>query len=223
MLVMKCLPALRLLMTLPAFTPILSASFTRPACTDALILPSSFSVAASRDSRLAALAGQRGIAAADQPLARVSGVSDLGEVLVVEQRHLQRPAVAGQDGDGGGAQGGDPARARQRLQLADPHLGDRPAVADQDDLTEPEFISDDRDDFPERDRVGGIAREYPDRDRDPGPAGDHAELNLLAALLSVPGMPERAQRAAAAFQPRRRQIEQCQAAALKVACCQFLF
>ena len=51
---MKCLPTLRLLMTLPTFTPILSASFTRPACTDALILPSSFSVAASRDSRLAA-------------------------------------------------------------------------------------------------------------------------------------------------------------------------
>src|SRR6266567_3723547 len=151
MLVMKCLPTLRLLMTLPAFTPILSASFTRPACTDALILPSSFSVVAVSYTQLAAMAGQRGI-----------------------------------------------------------------AVADQDDLTEPEFISDDRDDFPERDRVGGIAREYPDRDRDPGPAGDHAELDLLPAFLPVPGMPERAQRAAMPFQPRRRQIKQCQPAAGKV-------
>src|SRR5208282_4107545 len=133
-----------------------------------------------------ALRGQRGIAAADQPLAGVAGIADLGEVLVIEQRHLQRPVVAGQGGDGGGAQGGDPARAGQRLELADPHLGDRSAVADQDDLIEPEFVAYDGDDFPECDRVGGIAREYPDRDRDPGPAGDHAELDLLAVLLPVP-------------------------------------
>ncbi len=149
-----------------------------------------------------ALAGQRGIAAADQPLARVSGVGDLGEVLLVEQRHLQRPVVAGQRRDLGGAQGGDPACAGQRLQLADPHLGDRPAVADQDDLTEPEFVAYYRDDFPERDRIGGVPGKYPDRDRDPGPAGDHAELDLLPAFLPVAGMPERAQRAAMPFQPR---------------------
>ena len=30
------------------------------------------------------------------------------------------------------------------------HWGDRPAVADQDDLTEPEFVAYYRDDFPER-------------------------------------------------------------------------
>ncbi len=149
-----------------------------------------------------ALGGQRGVAAADQPLARVAGVGDLGEVLVAGQRHLQRPVIAGQGRDGGGPEGRDPARPGQRLQLADPHLGDRPAVADQDDLTEPEFVPYDRDDFPERDRIGGVPGEYPDCDRDPGPAGDHAELDLLPAFLPVAGMPERAQRAAVPFQPR---------------------
>ena len=134
-----------------------------------------------------ALGGQRGIAAADQPLAGVSGVGDLGEVLLIEQRHLQRPVVAGQRRDGRGAQGGDPARAGQRLQLADPRLGDRSAVADQDDLIEPEFVADDRDDFPERDRVGGIAGEYPDRDRDPGPAGDQCRTRSAPGSSCRPG------------------------------------
>jgi hypothetical protein len=38
-------------------------------------------------------------------------VDDLGEVLLVEQRHLQRPAVGGQGGDGRGTQAGQPAHA----------------------------------------------------------------------------------------------------------------
>src|SRR5260370_1257310 len=58
-----------------------------------------------------ALAGQRGIAAADQPLARVTGVGDLGEVLLVEQRHLHPPVVPGQPPDPGGPPGGAPPAA----------------------------------------------------------------------------------------------------------------
>jgi hypothetical protein len=56
-----------------------------------------------------AFVGQRGVAAADQPLAGVVGVRDLGEVLRVEQRHLQRPAVGGQGGDGGRSHPPDPS------------------------------------------------------------------------------------------------------------------
>ena len=52
-----------------------------------------------------ALRGQRGIRAADQPLAGIAVISDLGEILLIEQRHLQRPVVAGQRRDLGGRAG----------------------------------------------------------------------------------------------------------------------
>jgi hypothetical protein len=45
----------------------------------------------------------RRVAAGDQPLAGVVGVADLGEVLLVEQAHLQRPVVGGQGGGLGDA------------------------------------------------------------------------------------------------------------------------
>ena len=38
---------------------------------------------------------QGGVAAGDQPFAGVVGVADLGQVLGVEQAHLQRPVVGG--------------------------------------------------------------------------------------------------------------------------------
>ena len=49
------------------------------------------------------LGGQGGVAAGDQPFPRVVGVADLGEVLGVEQAHLQRPLLGGQGGDIRGA------------------------------------------------------------------------------------------------------------------------
>ena len=54
-----------------------------------------FSVAARRSSRLRARSAARsGVAAGDQPLAGVVRAGDLGQVLLVEQRQLQRPAAA---------------------------------------------------------------------------------------------------------------------------------
>ena len=53
--------------------------------------PSSFSVAASSSCAFAGtFGGQGGVAAGDQPFAGVVGVGDLGQVLGVEQAHLQR-------------------------------------------------------------------------------------------------------------------------------------
>ena len=49
------------------------------------------------------LGGQGGVAAGDQPFPGVVGVADLGEVLGIEQAHLQRPVVGGQCGDRRGA------------------------------------------------------------------------------------------------------------------------
>ena len=50
----KCLPVLYLLITLPTSTPIFAAPVSRPAWTRAVTGASSFSVAASRSSRLRA-------------------------------------------------------------------------------------------------------------------------------------------------------------------------
>jgi len=58
------------------------------------------SVASSSSVRLRVRsAGQGGVAAGDQPFAGVVGVADLGQILGVEQAHLQRPVIGGQCGD----------------------------------------------------------------------------------------------------------------------------
>src|SRR6185295_13712491 len=103
----KCLATLYLLMTRPSATPISSAPVSRPAAMRAMIGSSRFSVAVRRSSRLRA----RSVANCGlrhQPLAGVVGVGDLGQVVGVEQAHLQRPVIAGELGDRGGAQRGDP-------------------------------------------------------------------------------------------------------------------
>src|SRR5262249_17714400 len=53
-----------------------------------------------------ALFGEDGVAAADQPLAGEIRAGDLGQVLLIEQRQLQRPVVGHQLPDRGGAQRG---------------------------------------------------------------------------------------------------------------------
>ena len=64
--------------------------------------------------QLVALAGPRGgeerVAAGDQAFAGVVGVADLGEVLLVEQGRLQRPAGGGERLDRRGPQRGQPAQ-----------------------------------------------------------------------------------------------------------------
>ena len=71
-----------------------------------------------------ALGRQERIAAHDQPLARIVGRGDLGQVAIVEQRELQR---AGLDQllDLRGAQGGDPVEPGRLQVLADARAGDR--------------------------------------------------------------------------------------------------
>ena len=54
------------------------------------------------------LGGQHRVAAGDQPLAGEIPGGDLREVLLIEQRQLQRAVFGHQLADGGGAQRGDP-------------------------------------------------------------------------------------------------------------------
>jgi hypothetical protein len=80
----------------------------------------SFEFLLGREQEVLALArpflGQQGIAAHHQPLARVLGMSDLGEVGLIKQRQLQRP-IADQLVNLSAAQRGDPLQARHRAEL----------------------------------------------------------------------------------------------------------
>src|ERR1019366_6306102 len=122
---MKCLATFRLLITFPAATPILSGSFSRPAAALAAMAPRSASVAASSSWRVRArLAASNGVAAGDQPLAGEVRGADLGQVLLIEQRQLQRPVPGHELLDRGVAQAGDPCHPLQFPQVLDPRRGD---------------------------------------------------------------------------------------------------
>jgi hypothetical protein len=105
-----------------------------------------------------AVGGQDRVAASDQPLSGVVRAGDFGQVLLVEQAHLQRPAIGHELFDRGGAQRGDPpvGAAGWRgavacgVQRLDPGLGDHAAVADHDHPGQRELAADDRDDLGER-------------------------------------------------------------------------
>ncbi len=105
----KCLPVLYLVITWPTATPISPAPASLPARTRAVMGASSFSVAASSSlAGAGAVGGQDRVAAGDQPLAGEVRAGDLGQVLLVEEAELQRPAVGHELSDGRGAQRGDP-------------------------------------------------------------------------------------------------------------------
>ena len=95
MVVWKCLPILYFSITLPTALPISPAPARVPRVTRSATPASSLSVAASSSRAFAGTFGrQRGVAAGDQPFPGVVGVADLGQVLGVEQAHLQRPVGA---------------------------------------------------------------------------------------------------------------------------------
>ena len=163
-----------------------------------------------------AVGGQHRVAAGDQPLAGEVGGGDLGEVLLIEQRHLQRAAVGHQLADGRGAQRGDPPVGCVRplrpvlplVQGPDPGAGDHPPVADHDHLGQPELLPDHVRDFGEGAGVAGVAGEDPDRDRAAGRVGEQPVLDLQFAFLAVPGVAAGGQRAVPSLPARRRQVEQ---------------
>ena len=98
------------------------------------------SVAAEQVLALAAaLGGEVGIAADDQPLAGIIGCGDRGHVALVEQRELQGAAVQ-QRLDRRRAQRGDPVEPGRFDLLGDARLGDHAAVADQHHVVEAEAL-----------------------------------------------------------------------------------
>ena len=171
---------------------------------------SSFSVAASRSSRVRARsAASTGLR---QATSRSPGKS--GEVISARSCWSNRDSWSGPSSaisllDGGGAQRGDPPVGVRPLgpvlplvQGPDPGAGDHPAVADHDHLGQPELLPHHVHDGGERGGVAGVAGEDPDRDRAPGRVGEQPVLDLQPALLAVPGVAAGGQRAVPAFQPR---------------------
>src|SRR5664279_3958688 len=92
----KCLAILWRPRTFPTRSPILSAPVGLPAWTAAWIGARAFSVAVSRSRRLRPRRSARaGLRQATSRSPGLVGVGDLGEVLLIEQAHLQRTGIGG--------------------------------------------------------------------------------------------------------------------------------
>ena len=157
------------------------------------------------------LFGQRGVAAAHQPLTGIVRGVDLGEVVFVEQAQLQR--VGFDEGlDLWGAQRGDPVQAGRAQLVGDARRGEHAAIADQADPGEPEAVFELGDLGGQGFGVGGVAVEHLDRYRYPGGRAEQPVDDLQPALDPVACVPDLAQRAGAALKRRRGHVIEHQGA-----------
>src|SRR5262249_26404851 len=218
MAVVKCLATLRLLMTLPTRTPILSGSLRWPASAMAVTLASSASVAESSRSRWAARSASR--AGLWQAISRSPGES--GELISARSWVSNGLFCSGPPSSASFLIAG----ARRRVIQAIPGSSLRaliralvitPRSPPHDRLGDPELVPHHRHRLGERFGVAGVAGEHPHRDRAPIPGGEQPVFDLRLAALAVAGVPERGQLAMAAFHPRRRQVEQGHPALVQVA------
>ncbi len=111
-----------------------------------------------------ALVGQGGVVAAPQPLTGIVGVSDLEQVLLIEQRQLQRPVLE-QDLDLRGAQRADPIQVRRTQLVTDARGSEHAPIAHQGDAGQPEPGFELVDLSFQSFRVGGVALEHLDGHR----------------------------------------------------------
>jgi len=131
-----------------------------------------------------ALAGEIGIAAYDEALARIIGRRNGRHVALVEQRHLQGAAFDERP-DGRGAQCRDPVEAGRSDFGVEARLRDHPSIADQHHVLEREARLDFVDLGAERARIGGVALEHLDRHRATVGSAQQAVDDLQLALLAV--------------------------------------
>ena len=134
-----------------------------------------------------ALGGQQGVAAQQQALAGKVRGSDFGEVLVVEEGHLDG-ALAGEFADGGGAQGGDPVKAGGAQFVADAGLGEQAAVADDHQAGEAEAATQGVELGADGGGIGGVAGEDLNGDGAAVAVAQQGEDDLELAALAVAGM-----------------------------------
>ncbi len=149
-----------------------------------------------------ALFGQHGVVAAHQPLAGKLRGADFEQVLLIEQRQLQR-ALLDQGLDLGGAQRADPVQLRGAHLVADAGVGEHAPIPDQTHPAQPEPVLELVDLGGQGFRVGGVALEHLDGDRDPGGGAQQPVDDLQPAFHPVSGVSDRPQRAGAALERRR--------------------
>src|ERR1700746_2194784 len=131
-----------------------------------------------------ALAREIGIAADDQPLARIVGRRDRCHVTLVEQRHLQRPGLD-QRPDGRRAQRRDPVEPGRGDLGIEARLRDHATIADQRHTLEREALLDLVDLGRKRARIAGVALEHLDGHRATVGGAQQAVDDLQLALLAV--------------------------------------
>ena len=161
------------------------------------------------------LHGEQRVAAGDQTLAGEVGMMDLGQVALVEERGLQRPA-GGQLADRRCPQGGDPLQPGRPHLLADARLGEHAAIAHQHHPREPEAPAHLVDLRAQCGGIGGVALEHLDRHRAALRVAQKPEHDLQLAALAVAGVAVTRQRTAASFQPGRGDVVEHQGAVLEV-------
>ena len=113
------------------------------------------------------LFGQGGVVAAHQPLAGKLRGADLEQVLLIEQRQLQR-ALLDEGLDLRGAHRADPIQLRGAHLVADARVGEHAPIPDQTHPAQPEPVFELADLGGQGVGVGGVALEHLDGDRDPG-------------------------------------------------------
>src|SRR5680860_11521 len=152
-----------------------------------------------------ALVRQRRVAAADEALAGIVGVRDLGEAGLVEQRHLYRPGL-GQGLDLRCPERADPTHAADLSERLDARRGDHAAVTDHHHLVEPKALPQLVDRGDERARIRGVAGKDLDRQ---GPAldvGHEPVVDLRLAPLLIARIAPFGESATAALDIGRRQV-----------------
>jgi hypothetical protein len=98
----------------------------------------------------------------NETFAGILGRGDLGEVLLIKQGELERPALD-QRADGRAPQGGNPPNPGMGAQVPELRLGEHAAIADQDEARDPKLRLQVRDLIRHRRRIAGVAGIHIDR------------------------------------------------------------
>ena len=146
-----------------------------------------------------AFAGQIGIAANNQPFARIIGGGDLGEIALIEQRQLQWTRL-GEFLDLRCAQAGDPIEAGWLDVLANARRGDHAAITDQNHMLETEALLQLVDPCCQRAGIAGIPLEHLNSDRPAIAITQQAVHDLRPVRAVIAAVAILRQFAAAAFQ-----------------------
>ncbi|MEZ6118310.1 MAG: hypothetical protein R3C28_17320 [Pirellulaceae bacterium] len=175
------------------------------------------SVASSNSFRLRArCSASRRIATDNQSLVGKMFRCHLGQILCVEQRHLDRAGCA-QLANSLGTQGGNPVQTIDTSQVfVDPSRRDHAAITNENEPVDAETFTSRRDDLSECRRVGRVAREDFNRNRTTFRITQQTVHDLRAIATMIATVTMFNQRTLSSRVIARRNIEQYQLPVLQV-------